>query len=138
LITDVVKEYEKIREEARIEAETILAVAVEEIKAWEAEKTALAKVQQFEPMVKLDVGGVCYTASLQTLCRFPDTMLECMFSGRHTLLQGEDGYFFIDRDGTHFRHILNFLASQRATEWRFRVQTNRSCDARASTTASTS
>lgn len=24
-------------------------------------------------------------------------------------LQDEKGYFFIDRDGTHFRYILNFL-----------------------------
>mmetsp|Transcript_11779 Transcript_11779/g.26488 ORF Transcript_11779/g.26488 Transcript_11779/m.26488 type:complete len:164 (+) Transcript_11779:1-492(+) len=34
-----------------------------------------------------------------------------MFSGRHALSKGEDGYFFIDRDGTHFRHVLNFLRS---------------------------
>ncbi|KAJ1408899.1 hypothetical protein B484DRAFT_196416 [Ochromonadaceae sp. CCMP2298] len=38
-------------------------------------------------------------------------MIGCMFSGRHALSKGEDGYFFIDRDGTHFRHILNFLRS---------------------------
>ena len=32
-----------------------------------------------------------------------------MFSGRHALEPQEDGSFFIDRDGTHFRHILNYL-----------------------------
>jgi hypothetical protein len=102
---------ESILREAENEAETFVAVAVEETKKWEAEKTALAGVQHFEPIVKLDVGGVRVTTSLTTLCRFPDTMIGCMFSGRHTLPQGEDGYFFIDRDGTHFRHILNFLRS---------------------------
>jgi hypothetical protein len=105
-------------QDAEKKAETILAVAAEEKQTWEAEKqkweaekTALAGVQHFEPIVKLDVGGVRVTTSLTTLCRFPDTMMGCMFSGRHTLPKGEDGYFFIDRDGTHFRHILNFLRS---------------------------
>ena len=33
-----------------------------------------------------------------------------MFSGRFDTKPGEDGsYFIIDRDGTHFRHILNYL-----------------------------
>ncbi|XP_057505678.1 FH protein interacting protein FIP2-like isoform X2 [Actinidia eriantha] len=37
-------------------------------------------------------------------------MLAAMFSGRHTLcLDSEKGYVFIDRDGKHFRHILNWL-----------------------------
>ncbi|KAJ1411616.1 BTB/POZ protein, partial [Ochromonadaceae sp. CCMP2298] len=76
---------------------------------WEAEKAALAGVQHFESVVKLDVGGVRYTTTLTTLRRFPDSMIGCMFSGRHALSKGEDGYFFIDRDGRHFYHILNFL-----------------------------
>jgi len=36
-------------------------------------------------------------------------MLAAMFSGRHHLTQDREGRYFIDRDGTHFRHILNFL-----------------------------
>ena len=32
-----------------------------------------------------------------------------MFSGRFGAKLGEDGAYFIDRDGTHFRHILNYL-----------------------------
>jgi hypothetical protein len=100
-----------IVQDAKNEAEAILAGATEETKKWEAEKTALAGVQHFEPIVKLDVGGVRVTTSLTTLRRFPDTMIGCMFSGRHALPKGEDGYIFMDRDGTHFRHILNFLRS---------------------------
>jgi hypothetical protein len=29
--------------------------------------------------------------------------------GRHALPKDEEGYYFVDKDGTHFRHILNFL-----------------------------
>ena len=36
-------------------------------------------------------------------------MLGAMFSGRHTLNQEPDGSYFIDRDGTHFADILNYL-----------------------------
>ena len=32
-----------------------------------------------------------------------------MFSGRFNTKPSEDGSYFIDRDGTHFRHILNYL-----------------------------
>lgn len=42
---------------------------------------------------------------------FLDTgsMLNAMFSGRFDTKPGEDGSYFIDRDGTHFRYILNYL-----------------------------
>ena len=36
-------------------------------------------------------------------------MLHAMFSGRFDSKPDEDGSYFIDRDGTHFRYILNYL-----------------------------
>ena len=39
----------------------------------------------------------------------PGSMLHAMFSGRFDTKPGEDGSYFIDRDGTHFRYILNYL-----------------------------
>uniref|UniRef100_A0A251TGC5 Putative potassium channel, voltage dependent, Kv2.1 n=1 Tax=Helianthus annuus TaxID=4232 RepID=A0A251TGC5_HELAN len=36
-------------------------------------------------------------------------MLAAMFSGHHTVCKDDKGYVFIDRDGKHFRHILNWL-----------------------------
>ena len=36
-------------------------------------------------------------------------MLHAMFSGRFGTKPSEDGSYFIDRDGTHFRYILNYL-----------------------------
>ncbi len=59
--------------------------------------------------IKLDVGGHLYTTSILTLTKDPDSMLAVMFSGRHSLVQEQDGSYFLDRDGTHFRYILNFL-----------------------------
>ena len=39
----------------------------------------------------------------------PGSMLHAMFSGRFDTKPNEDGSYFIDRDGTHFRYILNYL-----------------------------
>ena len=36
-------------------------------------------------------------------------MLAAMFSGMFEMKANEDGAFFIDRDGTYFRFILNYL-----------------------------
>ena len=64
----------------------------------------------FPSTVKLNVGGHIFETSLQTLTRgAPNSMLAAMFSGKFDLKPAEDGAFFIDRDGTHFRFILNFL-----------------------------
>ena len=59
--------------------------------------------------MKLNVGGSKFETTLSTLTRHPDSMLAVMFSGRHEVPRDDDGYVFIDRDGTHFRIILNFL-----------------------------
>ena len=63
----------------------------------------------FSSTVKLNVGGHHFTTSLQTLTKDPDSMLAAMFSGKFEMKPSEDGTFFIDRDGTHFRFILNYL-----------------------------
>ena len=42
-------------------------------------------------------------------------MLAAMFSGRFELKPYADGAFFIDRDGTHFRYILNYLRTGKLT-----------------------
>jgi hypothetical protein len=84
----------------------------EEKQNWEEEKKDIAQTYHFENNeIKLDIGGQCFTTTLTTLRRFPDTMIGAMFSGRHELKKNESGSYFIDRDGTHFRHILNFLRS---------------------------
>ena len=59
--------------------------------------------------MRLSVGGQHFETSLDTLTRDGSSMLAAMFSGRHNVLKDEDGRYFIDRDGTHFRYILNYL-----------------------------
>ena len=63
----------------------------------------------FPSPVKLNVGGHLFTTSLQTLTKDPNSMLAVMFSAKFEKKPSEDGTFFIDRDGTHFRFILNYL-----------------------------
>ena len=65
----------------------------------------------FEPIIKLNVGGHTFTTTISALTKFPETMLGAMFSGRHALLKDESGAYFIDRDGRNFHYILNFLRS---------------------------
>ena len=59
--------------------------------------------------VKLNVGGQYFTTSVQTLKKDPNSMLAAMFSRKFEMKPSEDGSFFIDRDGTYFRFILNYL-----------------------------
>ena len=68
---------------------------------------------QFKQRVKLNVGGTKFETTLSTLTRCPDSMLGAMFSGRHEVPVDDEGYAFIDRDGTQFRTILNFLRTGR-------------------------
>ena len=78
--------------------------------ALENEKQFMKSITNFQgSKVKLDVGGHIFSTSVSTLCKHDTSMLAAMFSGRHQLKECEDGTFFIDRDGTHFRYILNFL-----------------------------
>ncbi|XP_021743527.1 FH protein interacting protein FIP2-like isoform X1 [Chenopodium quinoa] len=62
-------------------------------------------------VVRLNIGGKKFCTTVDTLTqREPDSMLAAMFSGRYTVCQDSDkGYIFVDRDGEHFRHILNWL-----------------------------
>lgn len=84
----------------------------EEKRKWEEEKAVMHKKFIFSgPRIIVDVGGIRHSTSHSTLTKYPESMLGIMFSGRHDLetMQCKDGSFFIDRDGTHFRHILNYL-----------------------------
>lgn len=58
--------------------------------------------------VVINVGGKRFHTSVRTLTSGTDHMLAAMFSGTWKMqLYGNE--YFIDRDGTHFRYILNYL-----------------------------
>jgi hypothetical protein len=65
-----------------------------------------------DEMIHLNVGGHLFTTTRDTLLK-GDTMLSKMFSGQFisSCCIDSDGNPFIDRDGTHFRLILNYLRS---------------------------
>lgn len=60
-------------------------------------------------IIKLNIGGFKHETTLDTLNRDPNSMLASMFSGRHTTKLGDDGYYFIDRNGKYFEYIIKFL-----------------------------
>ena len=65
--------------------------------------------EQHKGRVELDVGGVRYVTSVETLRRVPWTFFDAYFSGRYQLDRSEDGSVFIDRDGSLFGHVLEYL-----------------------------
>ncbi|XP_049760536.1 BTB/POZ domain-containing protein KCTD7 isoform X3 [Elephas maximus indicus] len=73
--------------------------------------------QEFPEVVPLNIGGAHFTTRLSTLRRYEDTMLAAMFSGRHYIPTDAEGRYFIDRDGTHFGDVLNFLRSGDLPPW---------------------
>lgn len=73
----------------------------------------MEQVPKFPSIVDLNVGGCLYTTSLDSLTRYPNSMLGIMFSGRRWIAKDSSGRFFIDRDGPLFRYVLNFLRSSK-------------------------
>lgn len=61
-------------------------------------------------LVKFNVGGTeFFTSSSTVLNRDGEHFLASLISGRLPSTQLDNGAYFIDRDPTHFRHILNYL-----------------------------
>ncbi|KAK9836902.1 hypothetical protein WJX74_010854 [Apatococcus lobatus] len=62
-------------------------------------------------LVKLNVGGETFLTTEETITKEPDSMLSRMFKGEWETpcQQDEEGRFFIDRDGSTFKHILAYL-----------------------------
>ncbi|KAK6173607.1 BTB/POZ domain-containing protein KCTD16 [Patella vulgata] len=63
-------------------------------------------------ILELNVGGVFYTTTLDTLCKEPTGLLAQTFSpesSTNNLLRDSKGKYFIDRDGVLFRYVLDYL-----------------------------
>jgi len=82
---------------------------VEEIDRLKREKSSPQSYNFVSERVKLDVGGRHYSSTFQTLTAVPDSLLAKIVRGEVPAERSSDGRIFIDRDGRHFRHILNFL-----------------------------
>lgn len=77
---------------------------------FERKLNKMKTVCEFDKIVKLNVGGILYETTIETLTKY-DSFLSFMFSGKFDLNINNDGYIFIDRDGDIFSHILTFLRS---------------------------
>ena len=64
-----------------------------------------------QDIIRLNVGGIPYTTTKATLSRYPSSMIGAMFNGSMPTAVDDDGRYFIDRDGTMFEYVLNFLRS---------------------------
>jgi hypothetical protein len=62
-----------------------------------------------EGHVVLNIGGYRYETSVQTLRRVPHTFFDAYFSGRYAQDVCNDGSIFVDRDGEHFGHVLDYM-----------------------------
>lgn len=63
------------------------------------------------PVVQLNVGGHLFSTALSTLRKHPDSRLAELFSSPPKLRSDPLGRYFIDRDGSHFGAVLDFLRS---------------------------
>jgi hypothetical protein len=62
-----------------------------------------------EGRVDLNIGGHQFQTSVQTLHRVPHTFFDAYFSGRYAQDVCDDGSIFVDRDGEHFGHVLQYM-----------------------------
>jgi len=70
----------------------------------------LSDLALFSSIIRLNVGGVHYSTSLDTLRGAPNhSLLYMMFSGAFFVRPDEEGRYFIDRNGKAFASILDQL-----------------------------
>jgi hypothetical protein len=62
-----------------------------------------------EGRVELNIGGYRYETSVEALRRVPHTFFDAYFSGRCAQDVCGDGSIFVDRDGEHFGHVLEYM-----------------------------
>lgn len=59
--------------------------------------------------MKLNVGGRIFSVTLEMMLKHPNSFFGALFSGRWEEKRGPDGSIFIDRSGTLFHHITDYL-----------------------------
>ena len=70
-------------------------------------------------ILELDVGGQLFKTNIQTLCKYPDSMLCAMFShtdsGLIPMPKTEKGHFFLDVNPIYFGVVLDWLRLGKVT-----------------------
>ncbi|XP_693041.2 BTB/POZ domain-containing protein KCTD14 [Danio rerio] len=75
-------------------------------------KQSSAPVQSKSQVVHLNIGGHVFSTTLGTIRKFPNSTLAELINGSSKRMDSE-GRYFIDRDGTLFTHILEYLRTEK-------------------------
>lgn len=59
--------------------------------------------------IKLNIGRKKYHVTRETLLAVDGTFFSNFFSGRWNTKVDDKGYIHVDRDGTHYNYIFNYL-----------------------------
>jgi N-acetylneuraminic acid mutarotase len=97
---------------AEVDKERTMALAEVEARREELSKevaTMLTHQAKQQGRVELNIGGHRFQTSVQTLRRVPHTFFDAYFSGRYAQDVCNDGSIFVDRDGEHFGHVLEYM-----------------------------
>ncbi|CAI5773498.1 BTB/POZ domain-containing protein KCTD14 [Podarcis raffonei] len=71
-----------------------------------------SNLQTQSQIIELNVGGEIFTTTLSTLKKHPGSKLAEMFASGQTKPRTDpEGRYFIDRPGTYFKYILEYLRS---------------------------
>ena len=66
-----------------------------------------------DSIITLDVGGKIFRTYIQTLTKYPESLLAVMFShtdkGMAPMPKTKDGYYFLDVNPVYFELILDYL-----------------------------
>ncbi|KAF2068648.1 hypothetical protein CYY_010027 [Polysphondylium violaceum] len=92
----------------------------QEIKDLEKRRDALLNVTKVIDVsvipdpITLNIGGVKHQTTKATLSKIPNSFFDLMLSGQINIkpMTNEPNTYFIDRDGTHFNYILNYLRDE--------------------------
>ena len=90
------------------------AEIVEERMKWEADKKEISDMVKLAgDVVALNVGGTHHMMTERdVLTSCPESLLARMFNGLHELKKINDEVF-LDRDGSTFQHLVNYLRNDR-------------------------
>jgi hypothetical protein len=72
-------------------------------------ETMKKKVEPFQEVITLNVGGTTFVTSLKTISSTRSKVLNVMFSGDISPPMQVNGAYFLDRNPSTFAHILDFL-----------------------------
>jgi hypothetical protein len=109
-LADVAKERTKgLADVAKERTKGLADVAKEQLELQREVKAMRTHQEVQEGCVELNIGGHRFETSLNTLRRVPHTFFDAYFSGRYAQDVCSDGSIFVDRDGKHFGHVLEYM-----------------------------